>query len=326
MTMQFGELKDIDPREAWPNEAHDFTPWLADNLERLAQVIGIPMELEGSEVKVEQFSADILARDPTDNSLILIENQLESTDHSHLGQILTYLAGLNAQTIIWVAKDFREAHLSAIRWLNQHTADPFAFFAVQVRVVRIGDDNSSPVAPLFEVLERPSEWDRRVSASQEGREWSELARHRNDFWRVYVEQYPNDLQLRPNHIDSNVYHRMAGLVVSQYLARREVGIYLRSADSSVESTRHLEIYEAILEGRDIDRSNLHTIGGEVEVSSRKPPHYAVRNLPVDSHNRDNWPKMVEWLHEQLQEYHNVLMVEEEETLGPAAIESRPTQS
>ena len=85
MSMQFARLIEVDLRQAWPNEAKDFTPWLADNLDRLSQAIGIPMELEGSEVSVEQFSADILARNPADNSLVLIENQLENTDHTPPG-------------------------------------------------------------------------------------------------------------------------------------------------------------------------------------------------------------------------------------------------
>lgn len=125
--MEFGELKDVDLRTAWPDEAGDFTPWLADNLERLSRVIGIPLETEGTEVAVEGFAADILAVSPMNNSKVLIENQLEITDHRHLGQILTYRAGLEAQTIVWVARQFHEAHLSAIRWLNEHTDEPFAF-------------------------------------------------------------------------------------------------------------------------------------------------------------------------------------------------------
>ena len=85
--MEFGELTDVDLREAWPNEASDFTPWLADNLERLSEVIGLPLELEDTEVSVEGFSADILARIPADGSLVVVENQLAGTDHTHLGQI-----------------------------------------------------------------------------------------------------------------------------------------------------------------------------------------------------------------------------------------------
>ncbi len=110
-------------------------------------------------MSVGSFSADLLARNPLDGSLVLIENQLEQTDHNHLGQILTYLAGLEAQVIVWIASDFRDPHLSAIHWLNDHTVDPFAFFAVQVKAVRIGD---SPIAPLFEVVAKPNGWDRKL--------------------------------------------------------------------------------------------------------------------------------------------------------------------
>ena len=94
MDTKLGTLKNVNLREAWSHEAQDFTPWLADNLDRLSAAIGIPLELEGQEVSVDSFSADILARNPQNDSRVLIENQLEQTDHTHLGQILTYLAGL----------------------------------------------------------------------------------------------------------------------------------------------------------------------------------------------------------------------------------------
>ena len=105
-TANFGELENIDLRKGWSNEATVFTPWLADNLHRLADAIGIPLEFEGREVSVEGFSADLLARNPEDNRRVLIENQLQSSDHSHLGQILTYLTGLEAEVVIWVASNF----------------------------------------------------------------------------------------------------------------------------------------------------------------------------------------------------------------------------
>ena len=112
---RFGSLENVSLRDAWPHEARDFTPWLARNLDQLSKVIGIPIELVDSEVVVEEFSADVLARDSTDGSLVLIENQLERSDHGHLGQILTYLAGLDSRTVVWIARDFSPAHLSAIR-------------------------------------------------------------------------------------------------------------------------------------------------------------------------------------------------------------------
>lgn len=157
--IRFDRLTDLPLRDAWRHEALDFTPWLAQNIDHLSDAIGMPLELTGTEVAVESFSADILARNPMDDSVVLIENQLDTTDHTHLGQIMTYLAGLEAQTVIWIAPKFREPHLSAIRWLNKHTADGFSFFAVKARVLRIGD---SPFAPIFEVVEKPNDWERRI--------------------------------------------------------------------------------------------------------------------------------------------------------------------
>ena len=288
--MEFGELKDVPLREAWPHEANDFTPWLADNLHRLSQAIGVDLELEDTEVSVEGFSADILARIPSDNSMVVIENQLENTNHTHLGQVLTYLAGLEAQTVIWIAREFQGPHLSAIRWLNSHTIDPFAFFAVKVRAVRIGDA-PAPVAPLFEVLERPNDWDRRIrdmtGISGEDSRLSRLREFRHDFWTFYADRYPGDVQLRPDHIHSNVYHWIEGAFVSQYLAQKGVGIYLveshRSYDDGAKTL--VMMYQDIL-SREFGASDDF--------------------LPIDSNNSDNWPQMTAWLHEKLLQFDRII--------------------
>ena len=290
--MEFGELKDVPLREAWPHEANDFTPWLADNLHRMSQAIGVDLELEDTEVSVEGFSADILARIPSDNSMVVIENQLENTDHTHLGQVLTYLAGLEAQTIIWIAREFQRPHLSAIHWLNSHTIDPFAFFAVKVRAVRIGDA-PAPVAPLFEVLERPNDWDRRVRAIAETGDKSrssELGRNRHDFWQFYTHRHLGDFRLRPGYRGSNVFLPVAsGLVISLYLASWGVGIYLREQDrSDAQQTEEVEKYVEALQNELGINSN-HNV------------------LTIDDHwDRNNWPRMADWLHEQLGEYRRII--------------------
>jgi hypothetical protein len=297
--MEFGELQDIDLREAWPHEANDFTLWLAKNLQRLSQVIGIDLELEDTEVPVEGFSADILSRIPTDGSMVVIENQLENANHTHLGQVLTYLAGLEAQTVIWIAREFQGPHLSAIRWLNSHTVDPFAFFAVKVRAVRIGDA-PSPVAPLFEVLERPNEWDRRVRVMAETGDKnrsSELGRNHHDFWQFYTNRHPGDFQLRPGYRGSNVFLPVVpGLVISQYLANWGVGIYLRERDrSDAQQTEEMEKYVEALQN-------------ELGIDS----NHNVLNID-DRWNRNNWPRMANWLHEQLVEYRRIITEQSPET-------------
>ncbi len=285
----FGTLVDVPLREAWAHEAHRFTPWLAENLDRLSQVIGIPLELSGVEARVGTFSADILARNPADDSVVLIENQLEGSDHTHLGQIMTYLAGLETHTMIWVAPNFRDEHLSAIRWLNEHTVDPFAFFAVRLRVVRI---DGSPFAPLFEVIERPNNWDRKLSEKKRtidaGR--TELGEHRLAFWTHFFERYP--IYGTP-HAASSHWAALPGTdaVVVQYIARGGVGVFVRPPrggsmeDVGRELAPWLDQLSAVLGA---------PAGGQTSFLSQ--------SLDTDAHDHANWPQMTDWLDERTRAY------------------------
>ena len=125
-----GRLERVELRRIWSSESSDFTPWLAreDNLRLLGETVGIELELEAQEKTVGPFRADILCKDTATDSWVLIENQLERTDHSHLGQLLTYAAGLSAVTVVWVAERFTEEHRAALDWLNERTAERINFF------------------------------------------------------------------------------------------------------------------------------------------------------------------------------------------------------
>ena len=221
----FGRLETVDVRAAWTHEALAFTPWLASNLERLGEAIGLPLELERAEAPVGRYSADILARSVRDGGTVLIENQLEVSDHTHLGQIMTYLTGLQAQTIVWVAPDFRDEHRSAIRWLNEHTVDPFAFFAVRVRVVRIGD---SPLAPLFEVLEQPNDWDRRLQeTAREAREASPVSIIRREFWQQLNARYPDNGFVFGSSSSQWLAVPGTDLIISGWVGHDATGVFVR---------------------------------------------------------------------------------------------------
>lgn len=156
-------LAAVDPRSAWANEAEDFTPWLAreENFRLLAETLHVAdAEVEGTERAIGSFSADIVARDR--DGYVLVENQLEPTDHGHLGQILTYLAGLGGPAkVIWISTKVREEHRAAVDWLNANTPDDYAFFAVELELFRIG---GSPAAPHFQVVAKPNSWSRHLSA------------------------------------------------------------------------------------------------------------------------------------------------------------------
>ena len=302
-THEFGTLENVDLREAWPHEAHNFTPWLADNLDRLSEAIGIRLEPEGTEVQVEQFSADIFARNPLNDSSVLIENQLEGSDHTHLGQILTYLAGLEAQTVIWVARSFHDAHLSAIRWLNENTNDPFAFFAIQVKVVKIGD---SPLVPIFEVLERPSEWDRQIRTLSHNNpgEQSELTESRQKFWAYYSDRYPAD-GIPLGRKAANAHHPVKigneELRVVQYRANWGIGVYItgRRGESSETVFERAKPYIPVLK----EALGLDPAGG---FGSEPEFYYAHRGIDIDPGNPDNWERATDWLHEHLNIYPRVL--------------------
>jgi hypothetical protein len=151
-----GTLRPVEPRTLWPNEAGDFTPWLAhpDNIQRLGEAIGLELEVEHTEVAVGPFAADILARDSATGNYVIIENQLSRTDHDHLGKSLTYAASLGAKTVVWVAPMFTDEHRKTFDWLNDNSIEDLAFFGVQVELWVI--DESKP-AVRFNVVSRPTE-------------------------------------------------------------------------------------------------------------------------------------------------------------------------
>jgi hypothetical protein len=162
LTAELGRLEALDPREVWLHEAHNFTPWLLDNSDALAAVLGIDIEISATEHPVGGFALDLIGRDLTNDCVLIVENQLTGTDHGHLGQILTYAAGTDAGTVVWMATSFREEHRQALDFLNNLGGEDVRFFGVEIGVVRIG--NSSP-APLFKLRAQPNDWHAEVSAA-----------------------------------------------------------------------------------------------------------------------------------------------------------------
>ncbi len=165
--IELGKLKVInDLRSAWPNEARDFTPWLANNIDVLGDEIGIDISIEGTESAVGSFNVDIFATDADTGRSIIIENQLEDTDHDHLGKLITYASGKSASLVIWVVKRAREEHRSAIEWLNAHTDEDVGFFLCEIKLYSIND---SVVAPKFEIIEQPNNWVKEMKQTSSGK-------------------------------------------------------------------------------------------------------------------------------------------------------------
>ncbi len=171
---RLGRLERVELRDIWLSEAVDFTPWLAreENLTLLGEALGLDLVLEAQEKPVGPFRADILCKDLGADSWVLVENQLERTDHTHLGQLMTYASGLEAATIVWIAARFTEEHRSTLDWLNRITEGDFRFFGLEVELWRIGD---SPAAPKFNIVSQPNDWSKAVAHAARAIDDAELS-------------------------------------------------------------------------------------------------------------------------------------------------------
>jgi hypothetical protein len=178
--MELSKLTKLPLRTIWKHEAIDFTNWLAgeENLQLLSETVGIELTNAQTEVGVGQFHVDILAEDETGHKVV-IENQLESTNHDHLGKIITYASGLGAEVVIWIVSRAREEHEQAINWLNEHTTEEANFFLIEIEIWQIGD--SSP-APRFNVIAKPNDWAKTIKQSGSGNKVTELKLKQQSFF------------------------------------------------------------------------------------------------------------------------------------------------
>ena len=191
---KLGKLQEIkDLREAWPHEARDFTPWLAENIDLLSERLGIDISIEETESPVGGFNVDIFATDADTGKRIIIENQLEDTDHDHLGKLITYASGKSADLVIWVVKKAREEHRAAIEWLNNHTDEDIGFILCQIKLLRVDDSN---IAPMFEIIEQPNNWAKEMKKPSSSRTVTKLPKIRDMLqWGVVK---PGDILLAKN--------------------------------------------------------------------------------------------------------------------------------
>jgi hypothetical protein len=184
-----GRLDAVDVRGIWKHEAHSFTPWLLTNAEVLGEVLGMELTLSAAEHPVGGFSLDLIGVDETTGEKVIIENQLERTDHSHLGQLLTYAGGTDPVNVVWIAASFREEHRAALDWLNTRTDEHTRFFGIEIAAVRIGE---SVPAPLLRLVAQPNDWGKQVKSIAQA---DAAASNRNlayqEFWGRFLEALRN---------------------------------------------------------------------------------------------------------------------------------------
>ena len=180
-----GILHKAPLRGVWPDEARDFTPWLADNIDALSESVGIELEVKGTEVPIGRYSVDILAEDVGQKRKVVIENQLEATNHDHLGKVLTYAAGVDAEVVIWLASSFTDEHRAAFEWLNRRSQQGVEFFGVRVELLKI--DESKP-AVNFDLVIVPAEKVARASRQPS----SERGEAYREYFQILLDRLRDD--------------------------------------------------------------------------------------------------------------------------------------
>ena len=186
MEFKLGKLEEVNIRDIWKHEQYDFSNWLSKekNIELLGNEIGLTLTDISKEVFVGGFKCDLVAKDETSGIKVIIENQLEATNHDHLGKIITYASGLEADVIVWIVKEARDEHRSAIEWLNNNTVKDISFFLIEIHAYKIGD---SLTAPKFVIIEKPNDFLKNTKTTNNNGELTKAQAERLNFWNKFNE-------------------------------------------------------------------------------------------------------------------------------------------
>lgn len=296
MKLSLSRLKKIDLREVWNHEALDFTNWLAqeENLDLLSQEIGVEISLIQIEAYVGKFNVDILAEEEASGRKIIIENQLENTNHDHLGKIITYAAGHDAEIIIWVVKDVRDEHQKAIEWLNEHTDENISFFLLKIELWQI--EGSNP-APKFEIIVSPNEWAKAIKSSPiENQTLTNTRLTQLEFWnkfKDYVTSIDTKIRLqtpRPNHwYDISIGY--SGAHIALTLNTRKSTI-----TCEIYISQNKDLFNYLLSFKEnIEKE----IGNELDwIDAPVASRIKLQKDVPDLFDQNNWPEFFNWLYKK----------------------------
>jgi hypothetical protein len=304
MTIELGEIKKIGVRQLWKHEEQEFTPWLAkdENIGKLADAIGLELQVEGVEVPVGPFSTDVLAKD-TSGNFVVIENQFGKTDHDHLGKILTCAATLGATTVVWIAERFTDEHRKAIEWLNEHTTDELGLYAVEIELWQI--DQSKP-GLRFNVLSQPTEISRQAITVKSAGPITDARKLQLEFWTLFREkllerkivasaqtprpQYWFDVSLGRSNIHlSNIANPVDG--------RIGVRVYISN-----------KIADGALPQLEAERAAIETEIGETLQWNPSPENLdkiIMLSRDADLNDRSKWSEYVTWLVDKTDKFKKV---------------------
>jgi hypothetical protein len=297
----------VELREIWETEAQDFTPWIADkeNINILGDALNMELELKALEKSVGPFSADILCTNTDDDSLVLIKNQLEKTDHTHLGQLMTYAAGLHTVNIVWIAAKFTDEHRAALDWLNEITDVKFRFFGLEVELWRIGE---SKPAPKFNVVCKPNDWSRAVKRNSNDYSEAELTPAKSvqlSFWiglKNHIDANSKVIraqQPRPQHwTNFSIGKSGSKLVALINTLNKTVGVSFQTFDEGGKF-----LYDNLLNQKDEIEAELgfelnwDRLDGKIATRISHFKH-------ADLNNKQNWDNHFKWILEHLEKLNN----------------------
>ena len=309
MCQNLKQLTPVELSEVWETEPQHFTPWLAkkENLTRLGETLGIDLELEAQEINIGGFRADLLCKNTVDDSWVLIENQLAPTDHTHVGQLLTYAAGLDASTVIWIAKTFRSEHCAMLDWQNRITDERYRFFGVEMKVWQIED---SPRAIQFDVVSSPNDWVRGVSQNTQraaNQELSETEQLMRKFW-AGLREYMNDngssvncpAPTTRNYLQFSIGRTTFALQAWVASTNEEIGIRLYMAGDF--SKAHYYLLKE-------QQEEIHNEFGKMlewhELPENERSRISLSKADTDSLDESDWPQLYKWFTATLERFNDV---------------------
>lgn len=288
-----GKLTKIDDlRSVWKHEAINFTRWLVkeENLELLSNTIGINIEFEDKESKVGDFSVDIYAKEANTDKNIIIENQLEDTNHDHLGKIITYASGKEASYIIWIVKNARDEHRNAIEWLNNHTDESIEFYLLEIELWKIND---SLPAPKFNIVVKPNTWVKEIMNSNE--ELSDIRKLQISFWENFKEYALSDndfiklFSLRKAHAH---YWYDISIGTSQCHISLTINIKKSNISAGIYINDNFDLYNKFHD----NKYKLEEILGDklnFNAGDKDGRLYIIKQIDVT--NKHNWNECFSWL-------------------------------
>ena len=303
---KLGKLSRISLRDYWENEAQDFTPWLAqdENIALLGDTIGQELEVVGIEKQVGSFKVDILAKYTDSDDYVVIENQLEKTNHSHLGQLLTYASGYEAKIVVWIAKEISEEHRRALDWLNEKTPSGIAFFGLEIELWKIGE---SQPAPKFNLVSQPNDWGKIINQDKTTRgKTTETKLAQKKFWEQWVEYMKENgtfLRIQKPRLQHwltiPVGRSGFSLALTLHSQKKRIGCELYI---SVDNSK--TYFDRLYEQKDQLELSLNSDLEWQPLPSKKASR-VVQYKAGDFQNEEEWPSLFEWLREKSERFHDV---------------------